>query len=429
MALDFNELYSRLHDKYVEKYPHDPDGVLKFHLQRLKLPLAAGIVYLSIENGIEIQDVDDLVAEGKSLEEASSLYAKDIELDPILIRKFERRPSPSKGYERVEVAGCEDVEKRVSLYGRVIALYVSTPLRKEFGTRDRLQFVLRDRSGSILVEVDAPINVTLMRGSIVTIRGKVKSLEGLRYVSASTVEKLQTVEDGYHDLSTIGMEDTGQLPAAEGRRLVSLPDGEPAETVTVERRRRTDYLFYGILLCVFSVIPVLGFFFCLGGCILCLLGLTTEQPEVKDFEKLSSIVRLLVEHHPPWLRDRCLCLNLNGGPVYLCARCTGTALGFVAGSLIGSASASPYIIILLALPALIDWGTQKLCLRESTNIMRVMTGFSLGLASRWSMSLDFGVRYLINVMFISAATLIMFRSAVNLPSRNVEHRVLGSWNT
>jgi uncharacterized membrane protein len=429
MALDFNELYSRLHDKYVEKYPHDPDGVLKFHLQRFELPLAAGIVYLSIENGIEIQDVDDLVAEGKSLEEASSLYAEDIELDPILIRKFERRPSPSKGYERVEVAGCEDVGKKVSLYGRVIALYVSAPLRKEFGTRDRLQFVLRDRSGSILVEVDAPIDVTLMRGSVVTIRGRVKSLEGLLYVSASTVEKLQTVEDGYPDLSTIGMEDTGQLPSTEGKRLVGLPDGEPAETVTIERRRRTDYLFYGIILCVFSVIPVLGFFLCLGGCILCLLGLTTEQPEVKDFEKLSSIVRLLVEHHPPWLRDRCLCLDLNGGPVYLCARCTGTALGFVAGFLIASASASPYIIILLALPALVDWGTQKLCLRESTNIMRVMTGFSLGFASRWSMSLDFGVRYLINVMFISAAVLIMFRSAVNLPSRNVEHRVLGGWNT
>ena len=354
MDLDFNELYSRLHEKYVEKYPHNPEGVLRFHLQRLELPLAAGIVRLSIENGIEIRDVDVLVAEGKSLEEASRLLAEGAELDPALIRKFERRPSPSKGYTRVEVAGCEDARARVSLYGRVIALYVSKPLRKELGTRDRLQFVLRDRSGSILVEVDAPIDVTLMRGSVVTIRGLVRSLEGLLYVSASTVEKLQTVEDGYQELSTIGMEDVGRLPSTEGRRLVSLPDGEPAETVTIERRRRTDYLFYSVILCFLSVVPVLGIFFCLGGCILCLLGLTTEQPEVKDFEKLSSIVRLLVEHHPPWLRDRCLCLNLKGGPVYLCARCTGTALGFVAGSLLVSARASPPVIVLLALPAMID---------------------------------------------------------------------------
>lgn len=428
MARDFNELYSRLYDKYVEKFPHNPDGVLKVHLWRLKLPLAAGIVYLSIENGIEIQEVEDLVDEGKSLEDASSLFAQDANLDPLLIRELEGRPSPSKGYERVEVVGCEDLD-RVSLYGRVIALYVGAPLRKPYGARDRLQFVLRDRSGSILVEVDAPIDVTLMRGSVVNVRGTVSSLEGLRYVSASTVEKLQTVEDGYQDLSTIGMEDVGQLPAAEGKRLVSLPGGEPAETVTVEGRKRTDYLFYGVILCVFSVVPVLGLFSCLGGCILCYLGLTTEQPEVKGFEKVSSFLRLSVEHHPPWLRDRCLCLDLNGRRVYLCARCTGTALGFIAGSLVGSAFASPYLISLLTLPALIDWGTQKLSLRESTNIIRVLTGFSLGLASRWSMSLDLGVRYLINTIFLSAAILIMFRSTVNLPTRNIEPRDLVSRNS
>jgi hypothetical protein len=69
MSLDFNELYSRLHEKYVEKYPHNPDIVLIVHLQRMKLPLAAGIVYLSIENGIEIHEIDRLVEEGKSLEE------------------------------------------------------------------------------------------------------------------------------------------------------------------------------------------------------------------------------------------------------------------------------------------------------------------------------------------------------------------------
>jgi len=426
MPQDFNELYSRLRDKYVEKYPHNPDGVLKVHLQRTKLPLAAGIVYLSIENGIVIQEIDRLVEEGKSLEEASRLFTKDVELDPILIRKFEGRPPPSKGYERVEISGCDDLEgRRVSLYGRVIALYVGEPLHKEFMAMDRLRFVLRDRSGSVLVEVDAPIDITLMRGSVVNVNGTVMSLEGLRHISASTVEKLQTVEDGYHALSTIGMEDVGQLPETEGRRLVRSPYGEPAETVTVERRRRTDFIFYGVILCVLSIIPVLGILFCLGGFILCYLGLATKQPEVKGFEKVSSILRLLVEHHQPWLRDRCLCLDLNGRPVYLCARCTGTVLGFVAGSLIGSASTSPYLISLLALPALIDWGTQKLCLRESTNIMRVLTGFSLGLSSCWSMGLDLGLRFLINSIFVSAAVLITLRSTLNLPSQTIDTGIVG----
>ena len=404
----------------MEKYPHNPDGVLKVHLQRTKLPLAAGIVYLSIENGIVIQEIDRLVEVGKSLEEASRLFAEDVELDPILIRKFEGRPPPSKGYERVEVSGCDDWEgRRVSLYGRVVALYVGEPLHKEFMARDRLRFVLRDRSGSVLVEVDAPIDITLMRGSVVNVKGTVMSLEGLRHISASTVEKLQTVEDGYHDLSTIRMEDVGQLPETEGRRLVRSPYGEPAETITVERRRRTDFIFYGVILCVLSIIPVLGILFCLGGCIFCYLGLATEQPEVKGFERVASF-SLLIEHHPPWLRDRCLCLHLKGRSVYLCARCTGTFLGFVAGYLIRSASTSPYLMSLLALPALIDWGTQKLCLRESTNIMRVLTGFSLGLASSWSMGLDLGLRFLINSIFVSAVALITLKSTLNLPSQTID---------
>lgn len=424
MPLDFNELYSQLREKYVEKYPHNPEGVLRVHLQRTKLHLAAGIVYLSIENGIEIQEIDRLIEEGKSLEEASRLFTNDVELDPSLIRKFEGRPPPSKGYERVKVSGCDDFEgRRVSLYGRVIALYVGGPLQKEFMARDRLRFVLRDSSGSILVEVDAPIDITLMRGSVVTVKGTVKSLEGLKYVSASTVEKLQTVEDGYHDLSTIELVDIGQLPETEGGHLVRSPDGELAETVTVERRRRTDYIVFGFALCVLSVIPVLGVLFCLGGSILCLLGLTIEQPEVKGFEKVASFFRLLVEHHPPWLRDRCLCLRLKGRHVYLCARCSGTVLGFVAGSIIVLGCPSLYSVALLALPALIDWGTQKLCLRESTNIIRVLTGFSLGLASRWSMSLDLVLRFLINSMFVLVAALIMFLSTVNLTAPTIDTMV------
>ncbi|MDH5791764.1 MAG: DUF2085 domain-containing protein, partial [Candidatus Bathyarchaeota archaeon] len=201
---------------------------------------------------------------------------------------------------------------------------------------------------------------------------------------------------------------------------------EPAETVTIERRRRTDFIFYGVILCVFSIIPILGLLFCLGGCILCLIGLTTEQPEVKGFEKVASFFSLLIEHHPPWQRDRCLSLSLKGRRVYLCARCSGTVLGFVAGSIIVLGYPSLYSVVLLALPALIDWGTQKLCLRESTNMIRVLTGFSLGLASCWSLSLDLGLRFLINLMFVSAAALIMFRSAINLPSLTIDTMVAGT---
>lgn len=55
------------------------------------------------------------------------------------------------------------------------------------------------------------------------------------------------------------------------------------------------------------------------GCILIVIGLFTESPRIKGFE----IVRLLIGHHPPWLRDPCLSFKLFNKKINLRARCTG----------------------------------------------------------------------------------------------------------
>ncbi|MHA1298829.1 MAG: DUF2085 domain-containing protein [Candidatus Helarchaeota archaeon] len=83
-------------------------------------------------------------------------------------------------------------------------------------------------------------------------------------------------------------------------------------------------------------------------------------------------------------------LNFRDKEIRLCARCTGIYTGLIVG-IVGPAifgfwlfgkSFDPYksliSAIILATPLLIDWGTQKVGLRESKNILRVTTGFLFG---------------------------------------------------
>lgn len=93
---------------------------------------------------------------------------------------------------------------------------------------------------------------------------------------------------------------------------------------------------------------------------------------------------------PPGLRliFRVLChgmqtrsLELFGTPMPLCARCTGIYLGLLAGLIaffILPRIQEPMLRIAMyvaALPMAIDGMTQLMRLRESTNGLRIMTGF------------------------------------------------------
>jgi len=429
--MQFNEVYLKLHEKYKALYPDNPDGVLLFHLSKTGLSPEAGIIYLAVKNTVEIPEVEQLISEGKSLEEASKLLSKDIKADLPLLRKakaFSQQPTsppslPSPDFGRVQIVACGELgeDRNVSLYGRVVAVYVGESVSKDFwsdlGIGERLLFTLKDHSGMILAEIDEPLEITLMRGSVIKVNGSVKIYNGKRYISASTVVRLQSVEDGFQDLSLIEVEGVGQMPESEGNRLIKPSKARLAETVTVGKGRRSDYFLFGCFLCAFAIlpIPVISLLACLGGCALMALAFFTEKPTVKEFETIDSVIRLLVEHHPPWLRDRCLSLKLFNKRLYLCARCTGTVLGFATASII-SYMLSPYLVVFLALPAMIDWGTQKLCLRESSNRLRVLTGFSLGIALNYSQSLSLNIRLGITLTFLATMSLITFRSIKTVPS-------------
>lgn len=82
----------------------------------------------------------------------------------------------------------------------------------------------------------------------------------------------------------------------------------------------------------------------------------------------------------------------------MCARCTGIWLGYVIGFPVALFISVPwYLIVILALPALLDGGTQLLRWRSSTNTLRLITGVLAGIGemillvwlARWVIDLGY----------------------------------------
>ncbi len=112
-------------------------------------------------------------------------------------------------------------------------------------------------------------------------------------------------------------------------------------------------------------------------------------PKVKKKEPFG-----FCSHHRRGHRDffeHTFHVSIRGRDYYFCARCTGIYSAFFSFLIIGTilgVSVLQYRIngylsfilsIFLVLPLLIDWGTQKLLLRESTNPLRFITGFIFGI--------------------------------------------------
>ncbi len=100
---------------------------------------------------------------------------------------------------------------------------------------------------------------------------------------------------------------------------------------------------------------------------------------------------VLVSHHLPRRYDRTLCVTFPGKKsIHFCARCTGQILGvlvylafWIAGSSLSFSIFVPAIqllFVLAPLPAAVDWLTQSLYRRESSNVIRLASGLLLGMA-------------------------------------------------
>lgn len=96
-------------------------------------------------------------------------------------------------------------------------------------------------------------------------------------------------------------------------------------------------------------------------------------------------------HHPVSASDHTFYLQFGRTKIYFCSRCSGVILGGLFSmfllnlmEVIYKTEFSPEIalilIIILPIPGIIDWGTQRLLLRKSTTGFRLLTGFVLGSA-------------------------------------------------
>ena len=105
----------------------------------------------------------------------------------------------------------------------------------------------------------------------------------------------------------------------------------------------------------------------------------------------GNIYISFLTHHYITESDHAVPMNLGGYNIFLCTRCTGTMSGiafaffidtilrFRTGSSINS-NIALIVCIILPILGLVDWGTQKLQYRTSNDILRLITGFLLGIS-------------------------------------------------
>ena len=105
----------------------------------------------------------------------------------------------------------------------------------------------------------------------------------------------------------------------------------------------------------------------------------------------KDLYYMWLTHHPVSASDHTFYLKFGRTRIYFCTRCSGVIIGglialfstYLTQKILGvefNAEIALLLCIILPLPGIIDWGTQRLLLRKSTTGSRLFTGFIIGLA-------------------------------------------------
>jgi uncharacterized membrane protein len=105
----------------------------------------------------------------------------------------------------------------------------------------------------------------------------------------------------------------------------------------------------------------------------------------------KDVYNMFLTHHPISASDHTFYLKFGRTKIYFCSRCSGVILGglmalfttYLISKILQvefSAEIALLLCIILPIPGLIDWGTQRLLLRKSSTGSRLFTGFIIGLA-------------------------------------------------
>lgn len=136
------------------------------------------------------------------------------------------------------------------------------------------------------------------------------------------------------------------------------------------------------------------------------LEIDTTQWSKRD--ELRETLHMMLSHHPPSLFGHCLRVSFRGRSVYLCSRCTGMytglGLGVVFLFLIGFQREPSWLWFFLALAigfsTVVDWISQRLTPRKTTNMIRAATGFLSGVSLAM-------ILYLGNLVYMVVALAVM----------------------
>ncbi|MHA1576635.1 MAG: DUF2085 domain-containing protein [Candidatus Thorarchaeota archaeon] len=113
------------------------------------------------------------------------------------------------------------------------------------------------------------------------------------------------------------------------------------------------------------------------------------DPESFEWSRSDDVkegIHMLLSHHPPSLYGHCLRVSFRGRSLYFCGRCTGIYGGLGLGMLLilmFQIDLKPewfwfFLSIALGFTTVVDWMSQRLTPRKTTNHIRTITGFCSG---------------------------------------------------
>ncbi|MHA2379894.1 MAG: DUF2085 domain-containing protein [Candidatus Thorarchaeota archaeon] len=125
-------------------------------------------------------------------------------------------------------------------------------------------------------------------------------------------------------------------------------------------------------------------------------------------DELRETLHMLLSHHPPSMYGHCLRVSFRGRSLYLCSRCAGIygglGLGIVFLFLIRFDREPSWFWFFIALAigfsTVVDWISQRLTPRKTTNITRAATGFLSGVSLAM-------ILYLGNIVYMVVALAVM----------------------
>jgi len=149
-----------------------------------------------------------------------------------------------------------------------------------------------------------------------------------------------------------------------------------------------------------------------------LLGVHKLNSDNKD--QYSSLRFLLLSHHTKEELHRTIHLKIRGKDLYICARCSGIAIGLTIYILFRQQAAefmfnNPMLFLLLPAPAMVDWIMQTVGLHESNNLIRIVTGCLMGMC--WAGMLNLFFKDWSNVIFWLTTLIYVTAFLIVLPKR------------